>query len=791
MAEIFVSYTSSDRNWAFWLGKELEALGHSPHIHEWEINSGHDIYAWMEQRIDTADHVLCVISDEYLRAPYSTLERNGALWKAAKQPGFALFVAVKPTKLPALSDHILRLELFGIPEEAARHRFREFMLKREAPTLVAFPGSVFALSNVPIRVPEHFLGRDESLLAIDAALKHQDRHLVALHGLRGVGKTTLAAAYAERRRSDTRATWWIRAQTEATMRADLVALGVRLAWVAPDEKEEPALSTIMERLRNEGEGILLIYDNATDADGLKPHLPPGGAAQILITSNAQAWRGVATPIEVRLWPREVGADYLIARTGRTLERSAAETLSDVLGGLPLAHEQAAAYCEDLGIGLVEYRGRFEEATITFLDHKEYVPAEYHPEHITERRERLTVAGTFRLAIEQAAKRHPAAEPLIAHASLLPAEPIPLFLFAEARQKFNERLASDLAGDGLDRAVAALRAFALVGRETIPDEREPAIVTDCIRLHRLVRRVAQTRLEGERREAAWRSLVEATVATYPEEAFNNPKAWPRARRLDALALALIENDAIPNGAEERIGDLLDLLGTYKHGALADYTQARQLKERALAIREKVLGPDHPDTAKSLNALALLLWNQGDLAGSRPLQERALAIRERVFGPNHPDTAMSLNNLALLQRDEGHANEALLLYKRALRIYEATCGPDHPDTALTLNNLAQLLHAQGELEQSQVLYERALAIFENAAGGEHPNTNRARRNFARLLLAQDDPARALGFGEAALTAHDKMLGPHHPWTKDSAEITAEALDRLGRREEADGLRRRYGL
>jgi hypothetical protein len=165
VADIFVSYTSSDREWAFWLTKELEALTHSPHVHEWELKGGDDIYAWMEQRHDAADHVLCVVSD---KAPYSTLERNAALWQAAsKRPGFVLFVAVKPCRLPTLSDHIRRCELFGIPQDAARLRFREFMSVQSAPAAVALPGKVFAVSNIPIRVPEHFLGRDDALAAIE------------------------------------------------------------------------------------------------------------------------------------------------------------------------------------------------------------------------------------------------------------------------------------------------------------------------------------------------------------------------------------------------------------------------------------------------------------------------------------------------------------------------------------------------------------------------------------------------------------------------------------------------
>src|SRR5258705_13464101 len=111
------------------------------------------------------------------------------------------------------------------------------------------------------------------------------------------------------------------------MRADLVALGVRLNWVAPDEKEEPALKTVMERLVHEGEGILLIYDNAVDAAALKPYLPRGGGAAVLVTPNAHAWRGVAAPGEIRLWPKEIGADYLIAPPRRPARPPAAPARS--------------------------------------------------------------------------------------------------------------------------------------------------------------------------------------------------------------------------------------------------------------------------------------------------------------------------------------------------------------------------------------------------------------------------------------------------------------------------------
>ena len=773
MADIFISFTSSDREWAFWIAHELEALGHTPHIHEWEISGGDDIYAWMEFRHDAADHVLCVVSDAYLKAPYSTLERNAALWQAASgRPGFVLLVAVKPCRFPTLADHIRRCELYGVSEDIARERFRAFMAKRGAAPASYFPGQAFAVSNIPVRVPAHFLGRDDSLAAIESALDRYEGRvaITALHGLRGVGKTTLAAAYAERHRGDYRATWWVRAQTPEGMRADLVALGVRLGWVAADDKEEPALAAVMERLRQEGEGLLLVYDNTVDAKALKPYLPAGGQARILVTSNAHAWRGVAELVEIRLWPKEIGADYLIARTGRDDERDVARALSEALGGLPLAHEQAAAYCERLDLPLAEYQKRFAASPAKFLDTDKDAPAEYH--------DGLTVAKTFALAIEEAARLHPAAEPLIVHAAFLAPEPIPLFLFSEGREQFAEPLASALADDGLDEAVAALRTFALVDRETVPDERDPSVTTDCIRLHRLVRQVAAMRGDGDRREDMRAALVKALAAVYPPRIWRDPRTWPRARRLDAQTVALLGDDALlPEQAEAEAANVLMCAGQYRQYALAAFAEARALLERAAAIRERVSGPEDRETATSLNNLALLLEIQGDLAGSRRLFERTLAIREKVFGAAHPDTASCLNNLGNVLQQQGDLAGARPLFERALAIYEKVHGAEHADTASCLANLAFVLKAQGDLAGARSHYERALTIFEKVLGPEHPNVAISLNNLALLLQQQGELAEAQALMERAVAIREKTLGPEHPGTATSLNNLARLLQRQG--------------
>lgn len=86
---------------------------------------------------------------------------------------------------------------------------------------------------------------------------------------------------------------------------------------------------------------------------------PGAGRKTSATCRLSRWSSL----------KEFGADDLIARTAREAEHTAAETLSKPLGGLPLAHEQAAAYCERLGISLAEYRKRFEAAAVKFLDDK--------------------------------------------------------------------------------------------------------------------------------------------------------------------------------------------------------------------------------------------------------------------------------------------------------------------------------------------------------------------------------------------------------------------------------------
>ena len=203
----------------------------------------------------------------------------------------------------------------------------------------------------------------------------------------------------------------------------------------------------------------------------------------------------------------------------------------------------------------------------------------------------------------------------------------------------------------------------------------------------------------------------------------------------------------------------------------FSEALDIAKRVLKIREKALGPDHPDTALSLNKLAELYHSQGNYAAAEPLYQRALKIYEKARGPEHPETALSLNNLAVFYLSQANYAAAEPLYQRALKIYEKALGPDHPNTALSLNNLAGLYLEQGNYAAAEPLYQRALKIRVKALGLDHPSTALSVYNLAVLYQSQGNYAAAEPLYQLALKILEKALGPDHPDTARSLNTLAE--------------------
>src|SRR5438128_211014 len=96
----------------------------------------------MEERHDKADHILCVISEIYLKKPYSIWERRAAQWAAAsKRPNFALPVFIENCEPPTLLAQFKRCDLAGLSEDDARARLAAFLAPAARPAgVMPFPG---------------------------------------------------------------------------------------------------------------------------------------------------------------------------------------------------------------------------------------------------------------------------------------------------------------------------------------------------------------------------------------------------------------------------------------------------------------------------------------------------------------------------------------------------------------------------------------------------------------------------------------------------------------------------
>jgi hypothetical protein len=215
-----------------------------------------------------------------------------------------------------------------------------------------------------------FQPREELMAEVRAALGGGSGVglLCALAGLRGVGKSQLAAAYA---RECDRQGWeviaWLAAETPEGLLAGLDGLAEELG-VRPAEGGSPASEAAVRRfLEQSGARALVVFDNAEDPDLIRPWLPSRGPAQVLVTTNRQAMVNLAgaTLVQVGVFSPSEAAAYLRKRTqlgpDPDLDAVAAE-----LGCLPLALAQAVTVINGEGLTAGQYLSRLRATQVGAL-----------------------------------------------------------------------------------------------------------------------------------------------------------------------------------------------------------------------------------------------------------------------------------------------------------------------------------------------------------------------------------------------------------------------------------------
>jgi tetratricopeptide (TPR) repeat protein len=633
--------------------------------------------------------------------------------------------------------------------------------------------------NVPYPRNIWFTGRGQLLTDLRAALTGEGKAALsqtqAISGMGGVGKTQTAVEYAYKHRSDYSAVFWTLADTDVALSAGFLEIARLLDLPEKDAKDLAEAREAVKRWLGANDGWLLIFDNADAPELIEPFLPPDRKGHVLLTSRASVFDtvGIANALELAKMEPGEATQFLFKRTSRTdddlKEQKAAEDLARELDYLPLALEQAAAY-------IIAKKSRFEDYLSSFRSGGLKVVERYKP---VAGKYPKSVLTTWALNFAEVEKTPAAAELLRLSAFLAP-DDIPLELITRGASELGPALYEALAKFQkdplvLDEVLELLTRYSLV-RRNIPNR--------TYSIHRLVQAVVRDGMEEKTQRATAERAVRGVNQTFPIPEFEN---WAECERLLPHALAcagLIDKDSMefPEGAR-----LLNRAGYYLD-ARADYRGAEPLLQRALAIREKVLGPEDPDVAESLNNLGELHRTLGRSREAEPLHKRALAIWEKALGPEHPAVAASLNNLALLYAAQRRYGEAESLHQRALAIDEKALGTDHPGVALDLNNLAWLYKTQGRYGEAELLYQRSLAIREKALDPEHPDVAQSLNNLGELFRTLGRYTEAEPLHRRSRAIVEKVLGPEHPNVAVCLNNLALNYTSEGRYGEAEPMYRR---
>ncbi|GHB39858.1 serine/threonine protein kinase [Streptomyces viridiviolaceus] len=219
-----------------------------------------------------------------------------------------------------------------------------------------------------------------------------------------------------------------------------------------------------------------------------------------------------------------------------------------------------------------------------------------------------------------------------------------------------------------------------------------------------------------------------------------------------------------------------------GRLGRWTEAGEVHRAVAGERERLLGPDHPDTLASRHELAFTLSRTGRPADALHAYKRVAEARIRVLGPDHPDTLATRQEMAYVLGRLGRYDDAHQVYTSVLAVRERTMGADHPDTLRCRHNLAFNLGRLGRPEEAHRMAREVAAARARVLGPDHPDTLVTRYEVAYALGRLGRWQEALRTYREVAEARDRALGPDHPDTLAARYEIGISLGRLGRSAEA---------
>ncbi|MDR3194752.1 MAG: tetratricopeptide repeat protein [Tannerella sp.] len=518
---------------------------------------------------------------------------------------------------------------------------------------------------------------------------------------------------------------------------------------------------------------------------------------------------------------EKAARFLTACTGLPRDEHQ-DRLAEALGYLPPALEQAAAYMKVNGMDCGEYLKLFNAAELD--SSKKYT---YEDKSIQ------TVYNTWQVSMKEIGRKSKKTVGRSVVRRLLRV----LFFFAVSNKSAPEQLLNLLAffaPDYIDNRWFRHHPACLpqpLKKVAKNDSDYDHMLTELARyslirldspkinLHPLFQQTIRDSLQS--RQYAWIRRCLRILNKLRYEDFSTDDAREYFLKLVPHILSITELAA--GKIVRKVSNMYTFLG-YGYNKIANYPQAVEWYLKAYAIREKLLGREHPAMAISCNNIAAVYYNQNLCAEAAEWYLKALAIREkakvkeqlstagiyknvaivyhsqgkyaealemnlkaygigeRLQGKDHPDTAVICSSIAAACDGLGRRAEALEWYLKDVTVREKTLGKDHFNLALASNNIAYLYNHLARYDEALEWYQRVLAIREKELGKNHPDTANASNNIAIVYSNLNEYDKALEWHLKALAVREKVLGRKHPDTVATSKSIALVHRTLGNSAEA---------
>lgn len=639
------------------------------------------------------------------------------------------------------------------------------------------PSRVFFGSRPDVVAKNRFVERSEQE-HLNALITDPTQRRTVLVGMRGCGKTQLAAALAKKCED---LNWslvaWINASSPESIKSDLVELTKQLQIDTNDlDDRDKIVRRCLEHLKNAGPADrLIVFDNVEDINHLRGLMPNGdGLRVVATTTNDTGWEYQGwTTIKVGVFDHSESIDYLLTVT-QSDDHHTADELAARLGNLPLAIAQAAATARNRDLSLACYKAKLDKYCSERMIRE--VPGDYYADD---------VATALCMAIETALENleentKQAALHQLGALALLAESGVPTrWLDPTIDQQDNREL------QGAHRAedeTAHEALTELIHRSIVQQSADKTTTT----LHRLQAQAFRESWDATETENASESaaivLGEVDVDSFPR----NDTDSPRREALDLIEqLRAIGEQAYSHSLfeyDEVCSILLETMFTADDLGMS--LELMTLKN-ALEVLKESIGSNHAVILIARSVLAHSYQRSGHIEKAISMLEELLETSRYNSEQGSAFTLGLSNNLANAYQEVGRNDEAISIYKTLIEQTISSPTPDYRTSFTLHNNLARAYLTAGRLDEAISIFEKTLVRCVNTFGEGDLDALSLCDNLAGAYELDGRLDDAICLHQMVLAARTDILGERHADTLTTASNLACAYQSSGRLDEAINL------